>query len=298
MVPLFLIAGKNSNGRVCCLVKCSVVTRKPPASSLQTKGASSEIIPQTQQQCEKRLSLIDKLDQSEDSKLKKTFPMPSCSYQVDKDLNTSASPTSMVGFKSYFSNKYLARPAPRSAPASNQTSPSHHSSHCRFKGSKLPTTAGLMPIYTSALKTLITDAAKCQIAEDDDREQRKITPDASEQREVKTGHHSAGDTFENNTSPSRSPKLSGKSSPGRLQVKRSRRHTIANGVSTTSYPDGGFRYMAGFSSAAKTKKTIRDGKSSSTPEPSPPPGRSGNRNKGSPKRSNRDKSGQSGSPKL
>ena len=144
--------------------------------------------------------------------------MPSCSYQVDKDLNTSASPTSMVGFKSYFSNKYLARPAPCSAPASNQMSPSHHSSHCRFKGSKLPTTAGLMPIYTSALKTLITDAVKCQIAEDDDREQWKITPDTSEQREVKMRHHSAGDTFENNTSPSRSPKLSGKSSPGNWRV--------------------------------------------------------------------------------
>ena len=216
--------------------------------------------------------------------------MPSCSYQVDKDQNTSASPTSMVGFKSYFSNKYLTRPVPRSAPASNQTSPSHHSSY--YRGSKLPTTAGLMPICSSALKTLITDAAICQIAEDDD------TLDASEQREVKTRHHSVGDTFENSTSPTRSPKLSGKSSPGRLQVKRSRRHTIANGVSTTSYPDGGFRYMAGFSSTAKTKKTIRDGKSSVTPEPSPPPGRSSSRNKGSPKRSNRDKSGQISSPKL
>ena len=214
--------------------------------------------------------------------------MPSCSYQVDKDLNTSAS---MVGFKSYFSNKYLARPVPRSAPASNQTSPSHHFSHCRFKGSKLPTTAGLIPIYSSALKTLAVDAAKFQIAEDEDR-------DSFEQREVKTRHHSAGDTFENNASPTKSPRLSGKSSPGKLQVKRSRRHTIASGVTTTSYPDGGFRYMTGFSSAAQTKKTIRDGKSSSTPESSPPPGRSGNRNKGSPKRSNRDKSGQVNSPKL
>ena len=210
----FLNAGKNNNGRVCCMVKCSVVTRKSPAS-LQAKGASSESLPQTQQQCEKRLSLSDKLDQNDDNKFRKTFPMPSCSYQVDKDLTTSASPTSMVGFKSYFSNKYLARPVPRSAPTSNQTSPSHHpGSQYRLKGGQLPGTVTAVPVNTS-MTALASDALTSEQEENETQENVKTASDAVTQKDMKPRHHSAEDTFNSSCSPVSSPKLCGKSSPGR-----------------------------------------------------------------------------------
>ena len=284
---------------MCCLVKCSVVTRKPPASP-QAKGASSDILPLNQpltqqQQCDKRLSLSDKLDLNKDTNQAHQFgklyenntcPMPSCSYQVDKNATSptsASSSSSSVVLKSYFSNKYsLTQSCPQSAPASSQTSPSHCVSYKLFS-SKLPLAIGLQPTSSSSLRHLPSKGATKRV-ENEDHE--------TAQKEAKTRHHSVGDTFDNDVSPKRSPRLSGKSSPGKVQVKRSRRHSIASDVTSTSYPEGGFRYMSGFSSLTRPKISARDGKSASTGEPSPPPGRAEQKSKGSPRRSSRDKSAQ------
>ena len=203
-------------------------------------------------------------------------------------------PPSVVAFKSYFSNKYLMQSCPQSAPASSQTSPSHYVSQYKLLSSMSPTAIVLQP---KNMKVLPSYEATERMESKHPQTPEKASSPAS--KEVKTRHNSVGDTLDNGTSPTRSPRLPGKSSPGKSQMKHSRRHTIASDVTTTRYPEGGFRYMAGLNSLTRPRKSSpRDGISASTGEPSPPPGRAGQRNKGSPKRSSRDKTSQLRSPKF
>ncbi len=295
--------GKNGNGRVCCLVKCSVVSRKALTPS-QAKGASSESLPS---------SLLPLCDSASTKPFRQKStndnlgPMPSCSDQaVDEDKSFVSGMTGSR-FLSFLSN------APSSAPASSHSTPRHLTSGSGVGESRLRMTmkrplrvtsdkesseANQHPLQLSLDAIVPSEADAClkpgSTNDSDDSssvfeasEQPWLSPGSSHDMKpddsgasagssrdmdtknkldesarpckeiqsdlgvVKPRHQSAG---EGDGRPAlRSPKAPSKVS---LEQKRSRRHTIANDVSTSSvYPEGGFRYMAGYNSVTTPRRT-------------------------------------------
>ncbi len=282
-------SGKNGNGRVCCLVKCSVVTKK----NSTVKGASSESLPAGQLLCDKHTA-SDSQEPSKDSNetlddkvlSENDYPMPSCSYQVVKPRPIASS---VAGLPSRLPSRQSSQSCPSSAPTSSHSSPRHASTQRKNSAKS--------SVFSASVSGSGSSGKHPGNAEEDNSMTKETSHKPSEgspsvRRKEQAKHDCHGNRPEVEQNRLRSPRLSS-------AVKRSRRHTIASETSRASnaYPEGGFRYMAGYSSLTMPGSASRDQRSPSTSQQSSPiPAvRS---NKSSPKRQAKGSPGKSRSPKL
>ncbi len=248
-----------------CLVKCRIVTR----SNSQNKGADTNN-KETQKSADqsKDLSYKSKTNENACNRNGKevVYPMPSCSFHGDRSFYGDHRPqghSQGQSCSSFISRRILTdecHSCPNSLPSSAQGSPNHNA--VRLPAYKMGVSqyiggSGLPKLGGSAL-TRGTDGERSHSSSPP---KSPKSPSVSRVSKVPTyspkskpRHHSFGENSHSITESGNSPPTTSKSKFGKgKKSDPSRRHTIGS-TASPSYPSGGFRHLAGFSSLQRGKK--------------------------------------------